>query len=114
VLGCVNVGGDWGVQMDTRIQTLTQSLSDCTVLVSGVSGTCSFTSVIDLILNTTSAHTFNFIFPNVGQGTYTLKIKVAVASGASVIGSGSAVGAAAFGLGSVTADVVRLVHDFSF
>ena len=77
-------------------------------------GTCSFTSVIDLILNTTSAHTFNFIFPNVGQGTYTLKIKAGVASGASVIGSGSAVGAAAFGLGSVTADVVRLVHDFSF
>ena len=33
VLGCVNVGGDWGVQLDTRIQTLTQALSDCTVLV---------------------------------------------------------------------------------
>ena len=114
ILGCVNVGGDWGVQLDTRIQTLTQSLSECTVLVDNVSGTCSFTSVIDLILNTTSAHTFNFIFANVGQGTYTLKIKAAVASGASVIGSGSAVGAAAFGLGSVTADVVRLVHDFSF
>jgi hypothetical protein len=115
VLGCVNVGGDWGVQLDTRIQTLTQSLSQCTVLVDGGgTGTCDFTSIIDLILNTTSAHTFNLIFPNVGQGTYTLKIKAAVASGASVIGSGSAVGAAAFGLGSVTADVVRLVHDFSF
>ena len=114
VLGCVNVGGDWGVQLDTRIQSLTQSLSDCTVLVDGSTGTCSFTSVIDLILNTTSAHSFSFIFPNVGQGTYTLKIQAAVASGASVIGSGTAVGAAAFGLGSVTAESVRLVHDFSF
>jgi len=114
ILGCVSVGGDWGVQLDTRIQTLTQSISDCTVLVGDLSGTCSFTSVIDLILNTTSAHTFNFIFPNVGQGSYTLKIKAAVASGASVIGSGTAIGAAAFGLGSVTADSVRLVHDFQF
>ena len=115
ILGCVNPnGGGWGVMLDTRMQTLTQSLSECTVLVEGVAGTCSFTSVIDLILDTTSAHTFNLIFPNVGQGTYTLKIQAAVASGASVIGSGSAVGAAAFGLGSVLAESVRLVHDFEF
>jgi hypothetical protein len=114
VLGCVSVDGKWGVMLDTRIQTLTQSLSDCTVLVSGVGGTCSFTSIIDLILNTTSSHSFGFIFPNVGQGTYTIKIKASVASGASVIGSGTAVGAAAFGLGSVSAESVRLLHDFSF
>ena len=115
ILGCVNPGGGgWGVMLDTRIQTLTQSLSECTVLVGDLTGTCSFTSVIDLILDTTSAHTFNLIFPNVGQGTYTLKIQAAVAARASVIGSGSAVGAAAFGLGSVLAESVRLVHDFEF
>ena len=115
-LGCWEspTSGGWGVRLDTRIQTLTQSLSECTVLVGDLTGTCSFTSIIDLILKTTSAHTFNMIFPNVGQGTYTLKIKAAVASGASVIGSGSAVGAAAFGLGSVTAESVRLVHGFEF
>ena len=60
VLGCYqNPYGGWGVELDTRVQTLTQSLSDCTVLVAGVSGTCTFTSTIDLILKTTSAHTFN-------------------------------------------------------
>lgn len=115
VLGCQEVApGSWGVQLDTRIQTLTQSLSECTVLVGDATGTCSFTSIIDLILNTTSAHTFNFIFPNVGQGVYTLRISAAVASSASVIGSGSAVGAAAFGLGSMFAESVRFVHDFDF
>jgi hypothetical protein len=115
-LGCAKAGGDWGVVLDSRIQTLTQSLSTCTVLVDGGgTGTCDFTSIIDFVLQTSSAHTFNLIFPNVGVGTYTLRIDAAVASGASVIaGSGSAVGSAAFGLGSVTAESVRLVHDFSF
>jgi hypothetical protein len=114
VFGCTKVADDWGVVLDSRIQTLSQEISNCTVLVLGVSGTCSFTSIIDLVLQTASAHTFNLIFPNVGVGTYTLRIDAALASSASVIGSGTAVGAAAFGLGSVTAESVRLVHDFSF
>jgi hypothetical protein len=107
--------GKWGVVLDSRIQTLTQTLSDCTVVVGTLTGTCSFTSIIDFILQTASANTFNFIFPNVGQGTYTLKIYAAVGSSAEILaGSGTAVGAAAFGLGSVTAESVRLVHDFEF
>lgn len=114
-LGCVQVADDWGVELDTRIQTLTQSLSECTVVAGDLTGTCSFTSIIDLILHTTSAHTFNFIFPNVGQGTYTIQIQAAVASEANIIaGSGTAIGAAAFGLGSVTVEAVRLVHNFEF
>jgi hypothetical protein len=112
--GCANVAGDWGVVLDSRIQTLSQSLSDCTVVTTGGTGTCSFTSIIDFVLQTASAHTFNLIFANVGVGVYTLRIDAAVASAASVIGSGSAVGSAAFGLGSVTAESVRLVKDFSF
>lgn len=115
VFGCSQQTGNWGVVLDSRIQTLSQSISQCTVLVDGQSGTCDFTSTIDLILQTASANTFNFIFPNVGQGTYTLKIYAAVGSGATIIeGTGAAIGAAAFGLGSVTAEAVRLVHDFEF
>jgi hypothetical protein len=115
ILGCASVAGDWGVVLDSRIQTLTQSLSTCTVLVDGGgTGTCDFTSIIDFVLQTSSAHTFNLIFPNVGVGTYTIRVDAAVASGASVIGSGTAVGSAAFGLGSMTAESVRLVRDFSF
>jgi hypothetical protein len=115
VFGCSEQSSQWGVILDSRIQSLTQDITACTVLVDTLSGTCDFTSTIDFILQTASANTFNFIFPNVGQGTYRLKIYAAVGSSASIIaGSGTAVGAAAFGLGSVTAEAVRLVHSFEF
>lgn len=121
VLGCANLGTsdpDWGVLLNSRIQTLTQELSQCVIDVTSIpgtnDGTCTFTSTIDLILNTTSAHSFGFMFPNVGQGTYKVQVWAAVGSGAEVIGSGTAVGAAAFGLGSMQVESVRLVHDFSF
>ena len=119
ILGCQSVGSDYGVVLDSRIQTLTQTLSDCVVNVTvgtvAATGTCSFDSTIDLVLKTAGAHGFNFIFPNVGQGTYWVVIQAALDSGASVpTGSGTAVGSAAFGLGSVTVESVRLVHDFAF
>jgi hypothetical protein len=119
VLGCSGSGPDSGVILDSRVQTLTQSLSDCVVnvIVSGVAGTgtCDFTSTIQLILQTTSAHGYNFIFPNVGVGTYYLSIQAAADSGAVVnLGTGSAVGGAAYGLGSLTVESVRMVHSFSF
>jgi hypothetical protein len=50
----------------------------------------------------------------VGQGTYNVVIQAALDSSAAVSGSGTTVGSAAFGLGSVTVESVRLVHDFSF
>jgi hypothetical protein len=122
--GCIDPTGDddWGVILNSRIQTLTQSLSNCVVNVTvgevAGTGSCSFTSVIDLILNTTSAHSFNFVFENLGatsgSGTYHIQVKAAVASSATVVGSGTAVGSAVFGLGSMTAEKVRLVHSFEF
>jgi len=119
ILGCQQTSnGSFGVVLDSRVQTLTQTLSDCVVnvTVGGIagSGTCTFDSTIDLILKTTSAHTYNFIFPNVGQGVYYVVVQVGVDSAATVSGSGVAVGSAAFGLGSLTVESVRLVHDFSF
>jgi hypothetical protein len=115
ILGCQAIGNGFGVTLDSRVQTLTQALSDCVVTVGITTGACSFTSTIGLVLQTTSAHSFDFIFPNVGVGTYSVEIQMAVNSDAQVVsGSGSAVGAAAFGLGSVTVEVVRLVHNFSF
>jgi len=119
ILGCqASSSGDFGVTLDSRVQTLTQTLSQCVVnvVVGGVagSGTCDFDLTTQLILQTTSAHTFNFIFPSVGQGTYNVAIQVAVNSGATVGGNATAVGAAAFGLGSVTVESVRLVHNFAF
>lgn len=116
ILGCqADSAGKFGVTLDSRVQTLTQDISNCIVSTGGVvNGSCSFDLTTDLILKTTSAHTFNFIFPSVGQGTYTVAIQVAVNSGASVNGSGTAIGAAAYGLGSMTVESVRLVRDFTF
>ncbi len=119
ILGChATASGVYGVVLDQRIQTLSQSISNCivNVVVGGVtgSGTCTFDVTTQLVLDTTSAHTFNFVFPNVGVGSYLVAIQVAVDSNAVVSGSGTAVGAAAFGLGTVTVESVRLVHDFSF
>jgi hypothetical protein len=116
ILGChADASGTFGVTLDSRVQSLTQSISDCIVAVTGGgSGTCTFDLTTDLVLKTTSAHTFNFIFPSVGQGTFTVAIQTAVSSDAMVSGSGTAVGAAAYGLGSVTIETVRLVQSFSF
>ena len=108
------MGADFGVTLDTRIQSLTQSISDCIVTVGTATGTCTFDLTTDLLLKTTSAHTFNFIFPAVGVGNYRIDIQAAVNAAASVTGLGTAVGAAAYGLGSVTVESVRLVHDFAF
>src|SRR5437879_7851572 len=119
ILGCSGTGPNSGVVLDSRVQTLTQSLSDCVVnvTVSGMAGTgtCDFTSTIQLILQTTSAHGYNFIFPNVGVGTYYLSVQTAADSGAVVnTGFRSAVLGAAYCLRSVTIESVRMVHSFSF
>lgn len=116
ILGCQkNSAGDWGVTLDARIQSLSQELTSCGVTIAGVTaGTCTFDLTTQLILQTTSAHSFGFIFPNVGVGTYNVSIEAAVNSAANTSGTGYAAGAAAFGLGSVTIESVRLVHGFSF
>jgi hypothetical protein len=116
ILGCIkDTSNQYGVVLDSRIQTLTQTLSNCVVTVVGTAGgSCNFDSTLQLVLDTTSAHTFNFIFPNVGQGTYTISVEAAVNTSATVGGSGTAIAGAAYGLGSMTAESVRLVHDFSF
>ena len=98
ILGChADTSGTFGVTLDTRVQSLTQDISNCIVTVGTTAGTCTFDLTTDLMLKTTSAHTFNFIFPNVGVGTYTVEIQAAVNAGASVVGLGTAVGAAAYG-----------------
>jgi hypothetical protein len=114
ILGCQLVGPDYGVTLDTRVQSLTQSISDCVVTVGTSTGTCSFDVTTDLLLKTTSAHTFNFIFPNIGVGSYRIDIQAAVNANANVSGSGTAIGSAAYGLGSLTVESVRLVQNFSF
>ncbi len=114
ILGCVQDSSNhYGVVLDSRVQTLTQTLSDCVVTVGTTAGSCNFDSTLQLVLDTTSAHTSNFIFPNVGTGTYTVSVEAAVNASATASG-GTAIAGAAYGLGSMTAESVRLVHGFSF
>ena len=121
ILGCYSPTGsgpDYGVILDQRIQSLTQDITQCVVnvVVGGTPGTgsCNFDLTTDLILSTTSAHSYNFIFPNVGVGVYTVDIQLGVDANANVSGSGTAIGGAAYGLGSLTVEGVRLVNGFSF
>jgi hypothetical protein len=104
-----------GVTFDQRIQTLTAKLgfilTDC--IASGGTG-CELTpEEITLILDTTSAHSYNFILMNVGSGVHTVTLQAKASSKSTTIG-GAAVSNAMFGLGSLTVDSVRLVNSFSF
>jgi hypothetical protein len=137
--GQPNQGGS-GIIFDARIQQLTATLgqaitSTCLTLVttttgSTLSNTCP-PEVIDLILSTASAHTFNFILPEVGAGTHTVTIqarldagKVCYSTKGAVVNCStdqvvnttlaSSISAALFGLGSVTVIPVQLAPGFSF
>src|SRR6059058_1940184 len=94
-----------GVTFDQRIQTLTAKLgfilTDC--IASGGVG-CELTpEEIELVLDTTSAHSYNFILLNVGSGVHSVTIQAKASSRSTTIG-GAAVSNAMFGLGSLTVD----------
>jgi hypothetical protein len=51
ILGCQSdANNHFGVILDSRVQTLSQSLSDCVVNVGTSTGTCTFDSTIGLML----------------------------------------------------------------
>ncbi len=110
-----------GVTFDQRIQVLSANLG----FIFGGAGSACLTNIasctpeqIQLILDTTSAHSFNYIFLNVGTGTHTLVIQAQVdTSNTSSFTNGNggiSLSNAVFGLGSLTIDSVRLVNSFSF
>lgn len=106
-----------GVIFDQRIQTLTANLgyifTDC-IAQGGVD--CTLTpEQITLALDTSSAHSFNFILLNVGTGTHTVVLQSRVASdSATTSGGGVAISNALYGLGSLTIESIRLVNSFTF
>ncbi|HEY3452770.1 MAG TPA: hypothetical protein VGK67_40880 [Myxococcales bacterium] len=108
-----------GVIFDARIQTLTANLgyifSDC-FASGGTTGTgCTLTpEQISLALETSSAHSFNFIALNVGTGLHTLEVQAMVNASGSGTNGGSFVSNALFGLGSLTVEAARMVNSFSF
>lgn len=108
-----------GVTFDQRIQTLTANLgnifTDCFANGGNTGTGCTLTQEqITLALDTTSAHSYNFILVNVGSGTHSLLIQAQVNTNATGSNGGVAISNAMFGLGSVTVESVRFVNSFSF
>jgi hypothetical protein len=107
-----------GVTFDSRTQTLTATLGQAitsSCLLNGSIATCD-AQQIALILSTTSAHSFNFILPNVGVGTHTIDVIAQVSPQTLNLMSasgGSSSSAACYGAGSVIVDAVRLGNGFS-
>src|SRR6267378_4333708 len=67
-----------GITFDNRVQTLTANLGNIFTSACAASPTtCTLTpEQITLILDTSSAHAFNFVLLNVGSGSHTVQIQV--------------------------------------
>jgi hypothetical protein len=108
-----------GVVFDQRIQTLSANLGYIFTGQCALSPTtCTLTpEEITLVLDTTSAHSFNFLLPNVGVGVHTLVVQAQISTdNTSVISTtngGVSISNALFGLGTLTIDAVRLVNSFT-
>ena len=108
-----------GIVFDQRIQSLSANLGfiftgECAASPT----TCTLTpEEITLVLDTSAAHSFNFILPNVGVGTHTLTVQAQLGTENTSIltttNGGVSVANALFGLGSLTVDAVRLVNSFN-
>lgn len=108
-----------GVVFDQRIQSLTANLGFIfTQQCAGSPTTCTLTpEQITLVLDTASAHSFNFLLPNVVTGTHTLTVQAQISTANTSIftniNGGVSASNALFGLGSLTVDAVRLVNSFT-
>jgi len=109
------------VMYDHRAQTLSATLGgviqSCTVnLVTGVINVatdCTVTDeMINLILETMSAHHFNFVAANLDPGVHTVEIQVRSGTTAdtSPAGFGTASATAGVGRGSLTVEEVRAIN----
>jgi hypothetical protein len=105
-----NVNGQSvGVIFDQRVQTLNATIGGVFTGCTALPCTVTTNEQITLILDTTSAHSFNWILPNVGVGYHQIKVQVSLATGTTGTTPGNAsVAEAMFGLGSLTIESVRL------
>ena len=120
-----------GVVFDARIQQLTATLGQVITSTCLTANNCT-NEQIDLVLNTTSAHSFNFVLLNVGSGVHTITVQARLDAGQVCTNNnnngtggvtcnntvntslGSSVAAALFGVGSVIVQHVHLGPSFSF
>lgn len=108
----------FGRRTQTLSATLEGAIAGCLSLVTNVDGsvsivvdpTCVTPEIIELILSSTDAATFNFVVVDVPQGVHTISVQARInTSGSAQTGSFSAM--ATIGKGSFTAESVRLIKD---
>ena len=120
-----------GVVFDARIQQLTATLGQVITSTCLTANNCT-NEQIDLVLDTTSAHSFNFVLLNVGSGVHTITVQARLNAGQVCTNNnsngtggvtcndtvntslGASVAAALFGVGSVIVQPVHLGPSFSF
>jgi hypothetical protein len=119
-----------GIVFDARIQQLTAILGQVITSACLTASTCT-DEQIDLVLDTTSAHSFNYVLLDVGSGTHTITVQARLDAGQVCTNNnsngtggvtctnvntalGSSVAAALFGVGSVIVQPVHLGPSFSF
>lgn len=120
-----------GIVFDARIQQLTATLGAAVTNQCLADLTTCSPEIVDLVLSTVSAHTFNFIMQQVGAGVHTVTVQArldagnvcygtdgigAACSSSQVVNTSlaSSISAALFGVGSVTVMPVQLAPGFSF
>jgi len=98
------------------VQTLTANLGYIFTSQCSASPTnCTLTpEQVTLVLDTASAHSFNFILLNVGVGSHTVQVQAKTAAPSTADTGGVAISNASYGLGSTLVNVVRLGNSFSF
>ena len=108
-----------GITFDQRVQTMTAKLgnlfTDC-FAQGGTTGTgCTLDpQELALALDTTSAHSFNYILLNVGSGMHTVTVQAMVNTRASGENGGVGIANAIYGMGTMTVDAVNLTNSFFF
>jgi hypothetical protein len=122
--------GATGIVFDARIQQLSATLGQVITSTCLAANNCT-NEQIDLILSTTSAHSFNYILLNVGNGQHTITVQARLDAGQVCTNNnnngtggvtctnvntslGSSVAAALFGVGSVIVQPVHLAPGFNF
>jgi hypothetical protein len=99
------------VVFDARKQTLSANLAGLNCTADPVTGvvTCTDPEIIELILDTTSAHSFAFVAPNLASGNHPVALQVAACTATSTT-TGTASASVTMGPGTLTVEQVRATN----
>ncbi len=109
-----------GVTYSYRLQRLSATfqglIEGCIDSEGNVDETCLEPEVVSLLLETLTANSFNFYYGPTNSGVYKIEVQARAQSSADLFDTqqGSAKGEAYVGLGSMSLETVRLIHDSEY